>query len=169
MIPLDSEILCAVIAACGTVVSTAIAWFVARYSAKAEIIKIKLTWEHEKEVYLDKSFSEMADAVSRFCHRPNSAALAEARAKVASLRASEEEGIGKELDALYKELGECFHTDPVENHLTIIIEKKREAQRNRQAQNTKRKITERLYRRFRFFEEKQLQKHLGDQTQTKQQ
>ena len=110
----------------------------------------------------------MADAVSRFCQKPTQLHLLEAKAKVASLRASENEEVGRELDALYNELGKNYSTSPEEKRLTVIIEKKRETQRYRQAEKTKPKITERLHRGIGLLKEKQLQKHFGDHPQTKQ-
>lgn len=52
-------------------ISGVIAWFVAKYSAKAEIKKLKMTWAHEKECAADDDFDNMVSAVSAFLQYSN--------------------------------------------------------------------------------------------------
>lgn len=125
---MPSEVVCAIIAACGTVVSALIAWFVSRSAASKEIEKMRLTWDREDLVSSDDEYAEMASLVSTYIHYRNGGSQVKALAKVGALRSKENGPIAEDLDGLYEaiETGTVLRVD---EFLTKVINTKRETKR----------------------------------------
>ena len=133
---IKTEIICAVIAATGAVLSALIAWFVSRSAAAKEIEKLRLTWEREDVVSSDDEYASMAAVVASYIQCDNGHCQREAMAAVASVRIKESGDIGVALDQLY----ECISNDQIhktDSALTHVIEKKREAKSQAKAKNDK--------------------------------
>lgn len=100
------EIICTLIALCGTVASGLISWLVARSSAEKEIKKMRIEWEHDKLLSSDDDFSEMASSVAVCLQSMELSDFDTALASVAALRIKETGPISLKLDALYTTLYE---------------------------------------------------------------
>lgn len=100
------EIICTLIALCGTVASGLISWLVARSSAEKEIKKMRIEWEHDKLLSSDDDFSEMASSVAVCLQSLDLSDFDTALASVASLRIKETGPISLKLDVLYATLYE---------------------------------------------------------------
>ena len=100
------EIICTLIALCGTVASGLISWLVARSSAEKEIKKMRIEWEHDKLLSSDDDFSEMASSVAVCLQSMELSDFDNALASVAALRIKETGPISLKLDALYTTLYE---------------------------------------------------------------
>lgn len=100
------EIICTLIALCGTVASGLISWLVARSSAEKEIKKMRIEWEHDKLLSSDDDFSEMASSVAVCLQSLDLSDFDTALASVASLRIRETGPISLKLDKLYSTLYE---------------------------------------------------------------
>lgn len=122
---MTTEVICALIAATGTVVSALIAWFVSRSAASKEIKKMQLAWEREDIVSSDDEFAAMSSAVAKFTQSENGHSQREALAVVAAVRSKESGEIAVALDELYRCIsnGQPHYSDQA---LTRVIEKKRE-------------------------------------------
>lgn len=100
------EIICTLIALCGTVASGLISWLVARSSAEKEIKKMRIEWEHDRLLSSDDDFSEMASSVAVCLQSLDLSDFDTALASVASLRIRETGPISLKLDKLYSTLYE---------------------------------------------------------------
>lgn len=123
---MPTEIICAIIAVAGTVVSSLIAWFVSRSTANKEIEKMQLSWAREDIVSSDDEFASMSAAVARYIQCNNGTHQREAMAAVASIRAKESGEIGSVLDELYRTISSGQST-AADRALTCVIENKRNA------------------------------------------
>ena len=120
------EIICAIIAATGTLISAWIAFFVSRSTANKEIIKMKLTWEREDLVSSDDEFAEMSAAAARYISYDSFENKTEAMCKIAAIRSKETGNVCNNLDALYSAIQ---RDDPIKADvlLTQVINDKRGA------------------------------------------
>lgn len=120
------EIICALIALSGTLISALISWFVSRSTANKEVEKLKLTWEREDVVSSDDEFAKMASSVASYIQCNNSHYHREAMSSTAAIRSKETGELGVLLDNLYNaiEQNSVFETSRA---LTEVIKKKREA------------------------------------------
>ena len=123
---MKTEILCALIAAAGAILSALIAWFVSRSTANKEIEQLKLTWEREDIVSSDDEFAKMASVVANYIKCDIPGLQREALSSVAAIRSKESGELGSLLDQLYSviDYGDISLVDQV---LTSVINKKREA------------------------------------------
>lgn len=118
-------------AAVGVLASGLVSFLVAKSQTKAEIKKLKLSWEHEDIVSSDEDFAAMAHSVGDYV---TSAKLGlyddarEAAAKVAGLRVNETGDLGNALDELYRALQEGGY-DAVDASLSKVVEAKRKRRR----------------------------------------
>jgi hypothetical protein len=127
---LNTEIICALIAVTGTVVSALISFFVSKSSAEKEIQKMKLEWKRQDIVSSDDDFSDMAIAVSAFIQTQTLRTHTQAVAAIMKIRAKESGDIAKSLDALYEAVGRRGYgynpdLNQIDNLLSEILEQKR--------------------------------------------
>lgn len=127
---MNTEIICALIAVTGTVVSALISFFVSKSSAEKEIQKMKLEWKRQDIVSSDDDFSDMAIAVSAFIQTQTLRTHTQAVAAIMKIRAKESGDIAKSLDALYEAVGRRGYgynpdLNQIDNLLSEILEQKR--------------------------------------------
>ena len=127
---MNTEIICALIAVTGTVVSALISFFVSKSSAEKEIQKMKLEWKRQDIVSSDDDFSDMAIAVSAFIQMQTLRTHTQAVAAIMKIRAKESGDIAKSLDALYEAVGRRGYgynpdLNQIDNLLSEILEQKR--------------------------------------------
>lgn len=60
------EIICAVIAFLGTVMSALIALLTAKHTSKKEFIKMQMQWQREDKLANDQAYADMLSAVSKY-------------------------------------------------------------------------------------------------------
>lgn len=123
---MKTEIICALIALVGTLISAVIAWFVSRSTANKEIEQLKLTWEREDVVSSDDEFAKMASNVASYIQCDSGHYQREAMSSAAAIRAKESGELGMLLDQLYSAI-EKDSVSETNQALTRVIEKKREA------------------------------------------
>ena len=108
----------------GVVIAALISWGVARSTINKEIKKMRITWEHEKEVSSDQEFSKMVWAVSRYIKFQSIDDSNKALKKVAKLRAKTTGPLSTKLDDLYSQI-EKKDFPEISACLTAIIEENR--------------------------------------------
>jgi len=111
---MTTEVICAIIAAGGAIVSAVIARSVSHSTAKKELERLKLTWDREDVVSSDDDFAEMAFAVARYTQSRRETYDSSARdviSMVASVRARRQD------------------LAAIEDALTRVIDEKRKCQR----------------------------------------
>lgn len=131
---MNTEIICALIAVTGTLVSAVISFWVSKFSAEKEIQKMKLEWKRQDIVSSDEDFLDMAVAVSRFIQMQTSKTHTEAIAAVTKIRAKESGTIADSLDSLYSAIGTRGHgynpnCEEIDRLLSEILKQKRDAKR----------------------------------------
>lgn len=131
---MNTEIICALIAVTGTVVSALISFFVSKSSAEKEIQKMKLEWKRQDIVSSDDDFSDMAIAVSAFIQMQTLRTHTQAVAAIMKIRAKESGDIAKSLDALYEAVGRRGYgynpdLNQIDNLLSEILKQKRNSKR----------------------------------------
>lgn len=131
---MNTEIVCALIAVTGTLVSAVISFWVSKFSAEKEIQKMKLEWKRQDIVSSDEDFSDMAVAVSRFIQMQTSKTHADVVAAVTKIRAKEFGTIADDLDALYATIGRrgagySPNREEIDRLLSEILKQKRDAKR----------------------------------------
>lgn len=124
---MNTEIICAMIAVAGTVVSALLAWFVSRLTANKEIERLKLSWEREDVVTSDDEFAEMTASVAQYVSSLFEGYDLSAQipaSKVAAIRSRESGALADRLDTLYQAL---LSRQPVtiNDELTLVIQEKR--------------------------------------------
>lgn len=126
---MSTEVICALIAAGGALLSAVVAWFVSRAAANKEIERLKLTWAREDVITSDEDFAAMCAAVSRYVQTERLRYKDAASALVSSVRSKEDGVLADSLDCLYASLkrGNSFYVDEC---LTKVIEEKRKAKRH---------------------------------------
>ena len=125
-VTVSSEMICALIAVAGTVLSALISYGVSRYTANKELEKMKMTWEREDVVSSEDEFSAMSKAVGAFVQsgRPHHQRVA--MELVAAARSKESGALGSLLDELYMHI-QSGHVSNTDVWLTKVINQKREA------------------------------------------
>ncbi len=131
---MSTELICAIVAAAGTVFSAIVAWFVSRSTASKEIEKMKLAWEHEDVVSSDAEFAEMSAAVAKYVHYNSQRNLSNAMELVAAIRSKEIGPIADALDHLYSSIRNN-ERELANSLLTEVIEEKRKAKSKAYASN----------------------------------
>lgn len=131
---MSTEVICALIAAGGTLLSAVVAWFVSRAAANKEIEKLKLTWAREDVITSDEDFAKMCAAVSRCVQTMRSRDTDTAVALVSSVRSKEVGVLADSLDNLYASL-RCSGAFNVDECLTKVIEEKRKVKRHAKSTN----------------------------------
>lgn len=131
---MNTEIVCALIAVTGTLVSAVISFWVSKFSAEKEIQKMKLEWKRQDIVSSDEDFSDMAVAVSRFIQMQTSKTHTDAVAAVTKIRAKESGTIADSLDSLYSAIGMrgyCYNPnrEEIDSLLSEVLKQKRNAKR----------------------------------------
>lgn len=129
---MPTEVVCAIIAAVGAVLSALIAWFVSKSTVNGEIIKMQLKWEHEHSVSSEEEFSEMVSAVTRHIHAPCEESFLTAVEKINTVRLKETGELFYSLCTLYECLtlrwnDSRFYSDFVEKYLAKVIDQKRKS------------------------------------------
>ena len=123
---MSSEMICALIAVAGTVLSALISYGVSRYTASKELEKMKLTWEREDIVSSEDEFAAMAKAVGAFVQSSHPSHQRAAMELVAAARSKEIGALGSLLDHLYMHI-QSGHIGNTDVGLTKVINQKREA------------------------------------------
>lgn len=121
---MKTEIICAIVAAGGTLLSALIAFFVSRTTANKELEKMKLTWAREDLVSSDDEFAEMAEAVSKYVQNNYGKVQSDAMSKIAAVRSKEINSIAVILDDLYKYV-RMDNPNAADEYLTKAINEKR--------------------------------------------
>ncbi|MBE6985949.1 MAG: hypothetical protein E7433_00795 [Ruminococcaceae bacterium] len=98
---LSPEIISAIISAFGTIAAAIIAWISAKFTAKREIHKLRLSWEREDNILRKKAFADMGAAVSRYIQSGWSRHQREALEAIAFVRSSDGE-TASEIENLYE-------------------------------------------------------------------
>lgn len=129
-----TEVICALIAAGGALLSAVVAWFVSRAAANKEIEKLKLTWAREDVITSDEDFAAMCAAVSRYVQTIRPRDKDTAAALVSSVRSKEAGVLADSLDSLYASLRGTGVLN-VDECLTKVIEEKRKAKRHAKGAN----------------------------------
>lgn len=119
-----TEVICALVATSGVVISAFISWLVSRASANKEIEKLMLTWEREDIVSSDDEFADMSSSVAKYIVNLYSSERADAMGKVAAIRSKESGSISEKLDNLYSALKRCDVSE-IDQSLNDIIDEKR--------------------------------------------
>lgn len=132
---MNTEIVCALIASVGAILSALISKKIARSEAEKEIQKMKLEWKRQDIVSSDEDFSEMAVAVSRFIQIQDGTTHRKAIDSVMKIRAKESGSIAESFDALYSAIGKrgCgYHPnlEEIDNLLSEILKQKRNSKRS---------------------------------------
>ena len=122
---MTTEIICAIIAVIGTLVSAYISYFVSQATANKELEKLRLTWEREDVVSSDDEFALMTAAVGEFLSYYGWREQKMAMGKVAAIRSKEAGELGEALDELYETISS--RSSSTNDALSKVIEKKREA------------------------------------------
>ena len=125
---MSSEMICALIAAIGVVLSSLFSYAISRYTANKELEKLEMTWEREDIVSSEDEFAAMAKAVGAFVQSGRNSDQRSAMELVAAARSKESSVLGSLLDELYMHIqsGNISNTDV---WLTKVINQKREAKR----------------------------------------
>lgn len=118
---IPTEAVCAIITACGTVLSAVIAFFSSRYVSRKEIRKMKMQWEHDDRTINQKAFSEMVSAVSRYAQSGWSRHQREAMEKISASMIGEGNSMSDELSALYKSVSGGYAKSDIEMHLESVV------------------------------------------------
>ena len=84
----------------GVLVSAFLSYRIARNTASAELKKLELTWQHEKEALLDSTYDKMVSAVTVYIARPVHELLEEACNAVGAYRAHAPAEMTDSVDAL---------------------------------------------------------------------
>ena len=131
---MNTEIICTIIALCGTVLSALVSFFVSKLSIEKEIQKMQLEWKRQDIVSSDEDFSDMAVAVSRFIQMQNTKTHTDAVAAITKIRAKESGSIADSLDALYAAVGRRGYSynpnlEQIDKLLSEILKQKRNAKR----------------------------------------
>lgn len=129
---MNTEIICALIALAGALVSATISFFVSKSSAEKEIQRMKLEWKRQDIVSSDEDFSDMAVAVSRFIQMQDGTTHLKAVETVMKIRAKELGSIAESLDALYLAIGKRGYgynpnLEQIDTLLSEILKQKRNA------------------------------------------
>lgn len=131
---MPTEVISALIAAGGAVLSAFVAWFVSRAAANKEIDKLKLTWAREDVITSDEDFSTMCAAVSRYIHSQRYRDKSAAAALVAAVRSKESGVLAEKLDKLNRALLDN-NSLSIDSCLTEVIDEKRKAKRGAKNSN----------------------------------
>ena len=126
---LSTEVICALAALAGVILSALISWLVACRTSKTEFEKMRMTWEREDAVSSDDEFAEMADLVSQFVSSHHMTHRHKALGKVSAVRSKESGAVGAALDKLYNALEDVgtFGSSDIAPALSEAIEQKRKA------------------------------------------
>ena len=84
----------------GVLVSAFLSYRISRNTASAELKKLELTWQHEKEALLDSTYDKMVSAVTVYIARPVHEFLEEACNAVGAYRAHAPAEMTDSVDAL---------------------------------------------------------------------
>jgi hypothetical protein len=84
----------------GVLVSAFLSYRIARNTASAELKKLELTWQHEKEALLDSTYDKMVSAVTVYIARPFLEFLETACNAVGAYRAHAPAEMADSVDAL---------------------------------------------------------------------
>lgn len=84
----------------GVLVSAFLSYRIARNTASAELKKLELTWQHEKEALLDSTYDKMVSSVTVYLVRPVHEFLEEACNAVGAYRAHAPAEMTDSVDAL---------------------------------------------------------------------
>ena len=84
----------------GVLVSAFLSYRIARNTASAELKKLELTWQHEKEALLDSTYDKMVSAVTVYLARPFLEFLEPACNAVGAYRAHAHAEMADVVDAL---------------------------------------------------------------------
>lgn len=98
---MDTTIICALISACGVVLSAVASYMIARNSARKEIALLKLSWAREDVTSSADAFGAMSEAVARYIGNTNHTNQCDALAKIGLVRANTSGELGATLDALH--------------------------------------------------------------------
>ena len=98
------EIVSALIALVGVIISVVASYFSAKLSASREFKRLKLKWAHEAEVTSSAEFSEMSAAVATYLSSSSGYTYQTAIASVSALRSKSSGKTAEALDRLYKTL-----------------------------------------------------------------
>lgn len=125
---MSTEVICALIAVGGTLLSALVSYAVSRSTANREIEKMQLTWEREDVVSSDDEFAEMSSLVAQFVQSNRTTHQREALAKIAAIRSKESGSLASILDDLYSAVrsGDILSSDAC---LSRVIDEKRHAER----------------------------------------
>lgn len=127
----NPETLRSLIAFAGVLMSAIISWFISRSTAKNEIRKMKLSWEHERNTVLDQEFDQLISLVSAYIDKRSlgfDVDTTEALQKVAVARTRETGPLAPLLDELYLDL-QGKNLKKIDASLSAIIECKRKSGR----------------------------------------
>lgn len=81
-------------------VSGLISWRVAKISSRAEITKLRETWNHEKEVTADTEFDDMVKAISEYQMFPEDLTVNDAIRKITVYRSKATGDLARVVDEL---------------------------------------------------------------------
>lgn len=123
---MTTEVICALIAVGGTLISALISYAVSRSTASKEIEKMKLTWEHEDVVSSDDEFADMSALVAQFVHSHLQGHQQIAMSKIAAIRSKESGNIASLLDELYSAV-RSGNISAADSCLSKVIDEKRHA------------------------------------------
>lgn len=113
--------------AAGIIVSSCLAVWQAKKTAKAEIEKLKMIWAHEKETAHDADFDKMVAAVSLYEKYPHPKNFQDASNAVAVYRAKVTGDMADAVDALSRMIvRDSPNCSAVSNQLSAIVTLKRE-------------------------------------------
>lgn len=125
---MNTEIICAIISAAGVVASSVISWLISKSTANKEIRKMRMTWDHEKEIAYGENFAEMVSAVSLYINSRNIGDGYRALEAVSKLRAKESGALAKKLDTLHSKIEKNQFSD-LDKCLSEVIEQNRKIER----------------------------------------
>lgn len=122
---MSSEMICALIAAIGVVLSSLFSYAISRYTANKELEKLEMTWEREDIVSSEDEFADMSKAIGAYVQSGYPQCQRVAMELVAAARSKEFGTLGSLLDELYMHIqsGNISNTD---TWLTKVINQKRE-------------------------------------------
>lgn len=134
---IDPTVVCAIITAAGTILSTLLAWAVSRSTAKRELKKLHLIWDREDVVSSDDDFAQMANSIARYIQLNHSRDGADAAGKVNAIRARETGELAEALDLLYCAISDSRARDypnfeEIKQCLSVVVEEKRKKKRQAQ-------------------------------------